>query len=91
MTRVTGRVIAKALHEAGLIPGDLNDIRRIVIDLQPDDAAIMYLDYFADGEQWLDVVRTFKGIEVRTAISTDPWGDLKGRCDRADAERRAEP
>ena len=63
--RILGRDLAAALHEAGLIPGDLNSVRRIVIDLQAFEAAVMYVDYYAD-ERWLEVVRTFAGVEIRT-------------------------
>jgi hypothetical protein len=67
--KILGRELARALHEAGLIPGELTSIRRVVIDLQPSEAAVMYIDYFAD-ERWLDVVHTFDGIEIRIRETT---------------------
>jgi hypothetical protein len=63
--KIHGRLLAKALHDAGLIPGDLNGIRRIVIDIQASDVPVMYVEYFMD-DRWLEVVTVFDGIEVRT-------------------------
>jgi hypothetical protein len=63
--KIHGRHLAKALHDAGLIPGELDDIRRIVIDIQPTKAPIMYVEYYAD-DRWLDVIHVFDGLEVRT-------------------------
>jgi hypothetical protein len=65
MAKITGRALAKALHDGGVIPGDLGNIRRIVLDISADSVPVLYVEYFAD-DKWLDVVRTFDGIEVRT-------------------------
>lgn len=63
--KLIGRELARALHDAGLIPGELENIRRIVIDIPASGAAVMYVEHYTD-ERWLDVVRMFGGIEIRT-------------------------
>jgi hypothetical protein len=64
--KITGRALGQALHAAGLIPGELEDISRIVIDIPAAGPALMYVEYYAD-EGWLDVVRSFDGIEIRAS------------------------
>ncbi len=47
MSIPTGAAFAKALEEAGVI-SDLNSITRIVIDIQPGDAARVYVERIGD-------------------------------------------
>lgn len=63
--KILSRALCLALHDAGLIPGDLANIRRVVLDLEPARAAMLYVDYYTD-ERWLDVVRVLDGVEVIT-------------------------
>ncbi len=67
---VTSREVAKVLHSAGLIPGDLNRVQRIVIDLEQSQPAKMYVSYLGD-ERWLEVLtHAVEGVQVVTHNST---------------------
>jgi hypothetical protein len=56
-------VFAKALADAGVIH-DEQTIRRIVIDINADDAVVvMHIERWGD-ERLLDVSRTLDGIEI---------------------------
>jgi hypothetical protein len=48
---VVGDRLLEALHSAGVIGDDYTYIRRIVIDLEVNQAARIYIDRFADDEQ----------------------------------------
>ena len=60
---VTGRAVILALIAAGVLPDDQRT-RRVVIDLQPDQAALIYVEYFGD-ERLLQVAQTLDGVEIR--------------------------
>ena len=74
MGMTTGDAVAKALHAAGIVP-DPNTIRRVVIDLQAGQVAVLHLELLAD-VRILDVVPTLAGVEVRTSRMRPTAADL---------------
>lgn len=63
-SRIHGRKVLLALADAGIIRND-EYVRRVIIDLPVDGAAVMYVEWFAD-HRLLDLVHTLGGIEIRT-------------------------
>lgn len=54
-----------ALQEAGAIPKDGPPVRRMVLDMTAGQAAVMYVEFFAD-EEWLTVTPLIAGVQVVT-------------------------
>jgi hypothetical protein len=48
---VVGDKLLEALYSAGILDDDYKYVRRIVIDLEVNQAARIYIDRFADDEQ----------------------------------------
>jgi hypothetical protein len=71
MARTTGPRLAKKLHEAGLIPGDLNDIHRIVLDIRHDRVPVLYVEYFSDTDKWIEVLGASRG-EIKIVTNSCP-------------------
>ena len=60
----SGRKFAKALADAGVV-SDLDRIKRIVIDVRPDDVVRVHVQRIGDG-RLIDVAAMLAGAEVVT-------------------------
>ena len=65
MAKTFGQSLAKKLHEAGLIPDDLNDVRRAVLVMEAGSVPVLYVEYLID-DSWLEVVKGQEGIRIQT-------------------------
>jgi hypothetical protein len=59
---IVGDKLLEALHSAGILDDDYTYVRRIVIDLEVNQAARIYIDRFADDEQLVPALTA--GIQI---------------------------
>lgn len=90
MAKIRAWVIAKAMVEAGMFTAeDMNNIRRIVIDLNYDSVPVMYVESFVD-EKLLDVFTTLNGIEIRGVYRDPPSADEEDDEERGEIPAKGE-
>jgi hypothetical protein len=88
MAKITVWSIAKAMVEAGIFTQDeINNTRRIVIDLDVHAMPVMYVERYLD-KNFIQVVTTLKGIEI--SREEKPDGYNPGDSERGGSSNEAE-